>query len=587
MAETLGNLEDPFPITPYEAESSLTLDPPADRWAGWAATARGRIRSLALRPAALPVAVAAGAGAVALAGSFLIFPLLSDNNDEAVYLLQAQSLRDGRLFPPAPKNWRSFMPALSVWRNGHYVPKYTPLHAGIIALSSLVAGTPRAALPLIAGLAVATCYLLAKELLRSRKSALFAAIFFALSPLTVIQSATYLSYLSALAILQGFAAALLAGVRKDSPWLLWLSGFLAGAALFARPYDTVLFGLPFGLWLLWSNRKALPDLGRRSAWIAAGAALPLATTLAYFHASTGSWFHSPFNLIHPSDTVGFGVRRMYPRSRATFYTPALAWTGMREHLRLMGSWCFGGVALAVLAAVELRKRSWREPAPWVALILVTVPLGYFFFWGSYGSIRWSAPFRLGPYYYIGMLTPLCIFAGSGFTRLANSGKRLAALLAAGMLVLSSVTIVGAIADNERFTDIRENLYGPLLSGPPEGAIVFLPRLSRISTVTHPFALARNPTDYSGKTLWALDLGPQQNEKVLEEFPGRAAYRLFVTSKKKVLMGGKKMIRYTTALEKLPDVPQLSAIPAAGGGELCTGPAWAGRAAYSGCSSHLW
>ncbi|MDP9497197.1 MAG: hypothetical protein M3P46_05980 [Actinomycetota bacterium] len=51
----------------------------------------------------------------------------SANNDEVAYLLQAQSLADGQLFPDVPPEGRAAQPWFFVARNGEFVPKYLPL----------------------------------------------------------------------------------------------------------------------------------------------------------------------------------------------------------------------------------------------------------------------------------------------------------------------------------------------------------------------------------------------------------------------------------------------------------------------------
>lgn len=487
---------------------------------------RALVRTFVSRAAVLsPVPVAIAAGALALIVSSVMYPLLSENNDEAAYLLQAEALRHGKLFIPAPENWRAFLPALSVFRDGHFVTKYTPVHAGFIAFADLITGTQRAALALTAALASLSAYLLARQVLRTRRAAVMAAAFFTLSPLTIIQSATFLAYLSTLALLQGFAAALLAGMRLQSKWLLSLSGLLFGTAFFSRQFDAVLFAAPFGAWMLWTHRKALRRLSFVTCWVALGALLPISAMLAYFRASTGSWFTSPFNLTDASDTIGFGVRRMYEQSAAIHFTPAKAWLGMVGHMKLIMTWCFGGILLVALAVAALRRMNPKHPGCWVGLVAVSVPVGYFFFWGSYGSLQWSAPYRIGPYYYTAMLTPLAILGAATFDRLWEARRRIAVICLVAMLGFSAFVVKKAGDDVAPYNEVRRGLYEPLLHRRLDQAIVFLPRLTRTWMLTHPYAVARNSPDFSGDVVWALDRGPEANRKVLTEFPDRVAYRV--------------------------------------------------------------
>src|SRR3954470_12256756 len=138
------------------------------------------------RPAVAVGALALAAGVWAVAASALFIPRLTDNGDEAVYLLQAESLRAGHLFPPAAEPTRAFLPWLSTTVGHHYVTKYTPVFPGFIAGSHRLFGTDRAARALVAAGAVVACYWLAREILGRRRDAVVAAAFLAGSPLFAI-----------------------------------------------------------------------------------------------------------------------------------------------------------------------------------------------------------------------------------------------------------------------------------------------------------------------------------------------------------------------------------------------------------------
>ena len=81
------------------------------------------------------LALAAAVWAVGVSALFL--PHQSDNNDESVYLLQADALREGHLFPPAAGPASAFLPWLATPAGDHYVTKYTPVFPALIALGHL------------------------------------------------------------------------------------------------------------------------------------------------------------------------------------------------------------------------------------------------------------------------------------------------------------------------------------------------------------------------------------------------------------------------------------------------------------------
>lgn len=471
------------------------------------------------------MALAAAAWAVAI--SALVLPRLTDNGDEAVYLLQADSLRAGHLFPPAVSPTGAFLPWLSTTAGQHYVTKYTPVFPGFIALAHRLFGQDRAALALTAAGAVVACYLLAREILGRHRPAIVATSFFAASPLFLIQSATYLSYLFNLALLMAFAAAFLAGLRRGpvrgrAP--LAAAGLALGLALFARPFDAVLVGGPLLAWWAWAGRARFRALVVQGKCLALGAAAPLLAMLAYFRVATGHFFRPPFTFVGPSDTLGFGPHRMYSGMPYLDYTPRRAVVAFGRLAALTGFWSFGGLVL--LGLVVAGYRALCSPARrWLALVGVTVPAGYFFFWGSYSSSEWGGPWRFGPFYWLPVLVPGAILGSAGFLRLRRWDRVVANFAAVGMAALSLFVVGRALADHHRLSLERDRLYAAPLTAAAgsERMVVFLPPFDG-PWLLQPFPLARNST-FDGRVVWASDRGPRLDLDVVRALPGRSAFRV--------------------------------------------------------------
>jgi 4-amino-4-deoxy-L-arabinose transferase-like glycosyltransferase len=469
-------------------------------------------------------ALAVTAAVWAAAASALFLPHLTDNGDEAVYLLQAESIRAGHLFPPLAEPAGAFLPWLSRPAGDHYVTKYTPVFPGFIALSRGVFGSDRAALALAAAGAVVACYCLAREVLGRRRDAAVAAAFLAGSPIFVIQSATYLSYLFNAALLMGFAAALLAGLRRRRRGLMTAAGFLLGLAVFARPFDAALFAGPLLLWWGWSGRRDLRRRLSEAGWLAVGALPPLVAMVIYFRLATGSFFRPPFTFVGPDDTLGFGPKRMYAGMPFLDYTPGRALVAFGRLIVLTGFWGFGGLLLIALALVGYRTYR-RRAGRWLAPVAVTVPLGYAFFWGSFSSSEWGGPWRFGPFYWLPVMVPASILAAAAFARLCRWDRLVARFVAGGMAVLSLFVVVRALAEHRQYGAVRERLYAAPRAAAAEldRAVVFLPPLDG-PYLLQPFSLARNPT-FDGPVVWALDRGARKNLDVVQRFPGRTPYRV--------------------------------------------------------------
>lgn len=459
-------------------------------------------------------------------GSAWLFPHLSINRDEAVYRLQADALAHGHLFPVAPPAHRSaFLPWLSAYRDGHFVPKYAPVHAAVLAAGRLLTGTDRASLGLIAAAAVLVTYAVARQLTGRHRTALVASGLLVISPLFFVQSATYLSYTDSYTLLGATAATLLAALRSGRRGWYVAAGGLAGVAFFARPFDLVLFAAPLAagaLVALWP-RPVRPFL-----WMAAGAAGPLMLCVWFNRQATGSWTRSPFGLLDASDTIGFGAHRMYPTDPYVHFTPALGFVGLVRNLAFAGFWFGGGLVLLGLALWALwrtpvdRRRTWWP----VAGAGLAIPVGYLFFWGSYGSVIFGLPRYLGPFYYMPLLLPAVVFGAVGLERLWRWDRGVALLAVVGMVGVCVFVGERTVRSNLRLKADAARLYSGLERPPAGRTVVFLPPLGA-PYLLFGFATAMNHYGYQGPIVYAVDQGAAADRAVAAFFPHRRAYRLVV------------------------------------------------------------
>lgn len=472
------------------------------------------------RVAAVVVAILATAAAVwATAAAMVAFPYLGVNHDEAVYLLQAETVRGGRLFPPAPSDpevARSMLPWLTAHRGEVYVPKYSPAWPALLALAWATTGSYHAAQALVAAGLVLVTYLLALELARERAPALVAAAFVVLSPFVLLQSPTLLAYLPNVLLLATFAYLFARSTRTGSRPLLGLAGMVLGLAFFNRPFDALLFAAPFGVWLVASRIRTPARLARDLAVLGLGATPGVLATLIFFEKATGNPLRSPF-FVDEHDTIGFGLRRMLPDDPLLDYGPPEALQGVIGHSLLLSFWCFGGLVLIALALVALHRRA-SPLEPWLAAVALAVPAGYALFWGAYMVTQWEGPWRIGPYYYLPVLVPLVVLGAKGFVRFWRWDRLLAGLAFVGMLAVSGSVAVRALDYQVRRTDEVRRLQAPLAAVPSEPAVVFLPS----EHLLLPFTEGRN-VSLDQPVLWAVDRGTAPNLRVLDSFPGRTPY----------------------------------------------------------------
>jgi 4-amino-4-deoxy-L-arabinose transferase-like glycosyltransferase len=487
----------------------------------------GRLRGGWDRPRIVVVIVALIAGVVTVVLSATVFSHLSVNNDETVYLLQAKAYASGHFFPPAGDPASSFTPWLGVIRGDHYVLKYTPVVPSVLALSLVLTGGYAAALAAWAMAFVGATFILAKEATGSRTAAAVASVFVALTPLTMIQGALALPYVPFAVLAELALWSLLVGLRRQRPSLYALAGLLGGLAFMARAFDALLMLLPTAVWVLW--RCA----GRRRSALAAmiaGTVPPAAFLLWFDYVSTGSPLRQPFSLFAPTDTLGFGVHRLFSTDPPKHFGIAQGWQGLWAHLRLLGQgWGFGAAALLLLVVIALVRR--QVPAAAVTVLAggVVTTLGYLFFWGIWNAaIVWGATRYIGPYYLMPLVGPASIVAAVGVCRLFEGVDTRRARYATGVVAVAGLTGVGfsvatlvsSINVNGQLNNQNRQLAQAIDAR--GRSLIFVDTAP--SYLQHPSSVISNGAELDGRTLYALDKGAA-NFTVLDNYPGRQLWAL--------------------------------------------------------------
>ena len=459
----------------------------------------------------------------AIAISLLLFPYYSNDHDELVYILQAQMLLQGKLYLAADEFSRFFTPFFFINDGEKVFSKYTPVHAGFLALGNLLFGSMRVSIGLVAALNVVIFYLFTLELYPDRRFALKAAAVLLLSPLFLVQSATFLPYTTGLMLLLAFGFLLLRGVRTGSLPFLVPSGLALGLAFFHRPYDALLFATPFCLILLklyWNN---LGQLLQRGAWISMGFAPFLALTLGYNALMTGNPLLFPFTFHEALDKLGFGLRRAHPTNTPLAFGWAEGIQGLWGNSVGLFYWTFGGpiLILAMLVRLVTPHFQWQEGL--LLLILVTFPLGYLFFWGPYHVAEiWNGLDYLGPFYYIPLLIPIILLGMRGVSYVFSKKQTAAVVLVSAMFAVDLLLVFDHISKNYRYTQENRAIYEPFLNQEISNALVFVPPLYG-PFLLHPFGYLSNSPSLDGPLLFALDHG-SENLDLMERYPDRQPYR---------------------------------------------------------------
>ncbi len=480
---------------------------------------RSRLAAVSRPGWSVAIAAVLSALAAVLINHYL-FPYLSINNDEALYRLQAQTLAGGQLFPSAPTPAQSYAPWLAAVVDGHYVLKYTPVVAGLFALSLVLTGGTAAGLAFVVAAAVVATYHVGIELLGDRRAAAVAAWLLALSPLVILHSAMILSYLPVLVLYECVLVGLLRGLRTGRGAPLVAAGLALGLAMAVRPYDTALVLGPLALWAVHRGAR-----GRRwwlLRWAGAGMIIPVAALLSYNAAATGSPFTLPFALLEPDDKLGFGDRRLFPTDPAHRFGPVEGLVSIGDHLWFLGIWACGGVFLAALSVAAVVRRRLSGPALAVGVGAVLLILGYIVFWGAWNAAElWGGIRYVGPFYLMPVLIPLVVFGARGLVDLAVARPWAGGLTGTACLGLSTVVLVFAVGANVSFTRRDRNLTNMIAAQPGRVLVIVS---ADPAFLMHPTSVVANSPAMDGRVLYAVSRG-RADFTVLADHPDRSAYLL--------------------------------------------------------------
>jgi 4-amino-4-deoxy-L-arabinose transferase-like glycosyltransferase len=466
----------------------------------------------------LPYAVfSAAIFLIALWEHHAIFPALSWNRDEPVYLWQMHALRAGHFITTDGNAPEFLQPWLTGRTGGGFYSQYT-LGWPLVLLVGDMLGSPAFGTAFGVLLAVLGTYALAREITRDRTLAFVAALALFVSPIIPIQGGVYVGYLFTLGIGTLFAAALLSGVREARRWKVIVAGGLLGWIFLTRPFDAVLWGVAVVGYIAFDRRRELRTLLRWAMWFTAGLLPFVAVASAYNLYVTGKLTEFPITAATPLDTFGFGLRQIARQAPTTDYT-------VTEAIRSTGKNGFfvplflSGTYLGALVAgwgLWLRRRE-RTSLLLLAIILV-FPVGYFFFWGMHVSaitVRMS-----GPIYFVPMYAPLCILIAHVLVTWWRRRPVWALLLVASLVVATVPFAWNRIALNHDVSTAQVPWkHGS--DGIDGRALVFVTDSGAYLLFLNPYSA--NNADLTDRVLYAADRG-DRNIELIDRMPDRTPYR---------------------------------------------------------------
>ncbi|HWC09623.1 MAG TPA: hypothetical protein VG455_00220, partial [Acidimicrobiales bacterium] len=249
----------------------------------------------------------------------------------------------------------------------------------------------------------------------------------------------------------------------------------------------------------------------------------LACFLLWNAAATGSPFRLPFSALEPDDTLGFGVRRLYPTDSGYDFGLRQGLSGVVRHGLLLGWWVAGGAVLLVLAAVAAVRPSARGATRCLAAVAVVLPLGYVFFWGPWNAtVLWGGTRYVGPFYFLPVVVPVAVLGARALADLTRWRRRAGVVAGVAVVSVTAATMVVVVHENRAFTRHNRAIVDLVdrAGRPPKLVYAAMPT----PFLMHPSPVIANRWDLSGPVVYALARG-SGDVRVARLHPDRDYYHL--------------------------------------------------------------
>jgi len=487
------------------AESAAPVPPERSRLTGW------------ISRYWLLLVLLVGAGVLAVVVRHVIYPALSWNRDESTYLWQVQGLRAGDLLSTTGGLPEFFQPWLTGVTHGQFFSQYTLGWPGVMLVADVLFGSPAASIVWGTLLAVIGTYAFTREVTRDHVLSLVTTALVVACPMLITQSGVYLGYLFTLGVGLLFGAALLAGVRRRSWWLLVASGVALGVVFATRPFDAVLWAVAMGGYAIFTTWREWDRQLRAVGLVFVGFLPFLILALVQNRIVTGSFTQFPFTAKEPLDTFGFGYRKLMPRIVGMDFTVGQAVRGTAVNSFYVPQFLVGSYVglLAAAAGLWLRR---RDRTTWLLLgMMLVFPAGYFFFWG--GRLASGFAYLSGPVYFIPLFVPLCLFIATALIALWRHRRSLLIGLVCVMVVATVPFLYDKSAMNHRLSEAQV----PWQRAPdtlPGKSLVIIRDSGPYLLHLNPFS--QNGPDLDGRVLYAVDKGAE-SFRLIDHYPDRTPY----------------------------------------------------------------
>ena len=433
--------------------------------------------------------------------AYLALHGFANSGDEYVYLYQAKTLSEGKLWNEAHPLPDFFLYSHISQQEAISVGRFPPGWPLLLSLPYALNLPPIWLNPVIAAVTLWLFYSFGSRYYGHRV-ALWASIALAFTSFYLFNSASYFSHNACLLMVIGFIYCLYLRLEKGFSSYALLAGGCLGMIVITRYYNAVLLVIPVLIYLFYQYRwKSIPTL-----IIMCIGSLPFLIFLFWYNYTiTGNGFMPVTVWADEREGLGFGVRG---------YTPI---DGIEHFVRRVFLFLYwSSPALLFLYFIFLFKKvrnkvqRFFHPEDYYLLMLI---IGYYFYYHIGGN-------QYGPRFWFEGTPFVTLFV---VKKVFDTKARWAWALFAAGLIYGIVKMPYIIEREHRVVEERIDIYEKVREANLTNAVVFVSSHTGIIRPMGQMDLTRNKLDYNASVIYAHDLG-ERNKELQELYPERELYK---------------------------------------------------------------
>jgi hypothetical protein len=436
--------------------------------------------------------------------SYFVLDRFANSSDEYVYLFQAETLREGKLWVNAHPLEIFFRFNHLAHKDGICLGRFPPGWPLILSIA-LYLGIPAILVnPALATITLFFFYKLAKKLYGNRV-ALWSMLMLAFTSFFIFNSASYFSHTVCQLACVLFIYCMYIFLETEKVRYGMFAGFFLGLILLTRYYTAILIFVPFFVSLIVQHRLRSFTI---FWWIGLGVLPCLAFLFWYNYAITGNPLVPVTIWAYESEGLGF----------VKGHTPIKGLEHIVRRIIMFVYWCSPAMLFLYFYFLwqKLKVKAYRFVTPEDYLFIILV-IGYFFYYEIGGN-------QYGPRFYYEALPFLIVFI---VFRIFQSQEAWAKALLYASLLMALVKLPVVAFHEHKVVVERQDIYRQVQQKNIHNAVVLIASSTSVIRPMPIGDLTRNDNLYENDVLYARDFESEQlNPQLFEYYPNRAFYRYY-------------------------------------------------------------